>query len=86
MPGAGHRGGRDRSGINHPTTKKGLSRIRLNPLIFLGTPDRIRTCDPLIRSQILYPAELLVHGETLYTAVLSSTQACFLSLPSFSAL
>ncbi len=28
---------------------------------FLGTPGRIRTCDPLIRSQILYPAELLVH-------------------------
>ena len=25
-----------------------------------GTPDRIRTCDPLIRSQVLYPAELRV--------------------------
>ena len=26
-----------------------------------GTPGKIRTCDPLIRSQILYPAELRVH-------------------------
>ncbi len=24
---------------------------------FHGTPGRIRTCDPLIRSQVLYPAE-----------------------------
>ena len=27
-----------------------------------GTPDKIRTCDPLIRSQILYPAELRVQN------------------------
>src|SRR4051794_10885278 len=26
----------------------------------LGTPGMIRTCDPLIRSQVLYPAELRV--------------------------
>ena len=26
-----------------------------------GAPDTIRTCDPLIRSQVLYPAELRVH-------------------------
>jgi hypothetical protein len=26
-----------------------------------GTPGMIRTCDPLIRSQVLYPAELRVH-------------------------
>ena len=25
-----------------------------------GAPDTIRTCDPLIRSQVLYPAELRV--------------------------
>ena len=25
-----------------------------------GTPGMIRTCDPLIRSQVLYPAELRV--------------------------
>ncbi len=29
--------------------------------ILNGAPDRIRTCDPLIRSQILYPAELRAH-------------------------
>jgi hypothetical protein len=26
-----------------------------------GAPERIRTSDPLIRSQVLYPAELRVH-------------------------
>lgn len=30
-------------------------------LSFIGAPDTIRTCDPLIRSQVLYPAELRVH-------------------------
>ena len=30
-----------------------------NP-VNIGTPGKIRTCDPLIRSQILYPAELRV--------------------------
>ena len=29
--------------------------------IFRGAPGRIRTPDPLIRSQVLYPAELPVH-------------------------
>ena len=28
---------------------------------FFGTPGGIRTPDPLVRSQILYPAELLAH-------------------------
>ena len=28
--------------------------------IVYGTPGMIRTCDPLIRSQVLYPAELRV--------------------------
>ena len=27
----------------------------------IGTPGRIRTYDPLVRSQVLYPAELRVH-------------------------
>ena len=27
-----------------------------------GTPKEIRTLDPLIRSQVLYPAELWAHG------------------------
>ena len=31
-----------------------------------GTPGRIRTCDPMIRSHVLYPAELLVRNEGLY--------------------
>ena len=26
-----------------------------------GDPDRIRTCDPLIRNQVLYPTELRGH-------------------------
>ena len=32
-------------------------------LIDYGAPGRIRTPDPLIRSQVLYPAELPVHEE-----------------------
>ncbi len=35
--------------------------VFLHPAKNGGTPGRIRTCDPLIRSQVLYPAELLVH-------------------------
>ncbi len=41
-----------------------------NKILFLyvkirrsGGPRRIRTPDPLIRSQVLYPAELSVHSE-----------------------
>ncbi len=30
--------------------------------IKFSTPGRIRTCDPLVRSQILYPAELQVQS------------------------
>jgi hypothetical protein len=30
-------------------------------LIFKSSPDRIRTCDPLLRRQMLYPAELRDH-------------------------
>jgi hypothetical protein len=58
-----------------------------------GAPDTIRTCDPLVRSQVLYPAELRVHvslpflhpldhilvsGPTLSSA---ATGACFFTLP-----
>ena len=32
-----------------------------------GEPGRIRTPDPLIRSQVLYPAELPVHAEAFNT-------------------
>ncbi len=37
-------------------------RLTENPqtLANIGTPGMIRTCDPLIRSQVLYPAELRV--------------------------
>ena len=38
--------------------------VRREAACFLGTdgtPGMIRTCDPLIRSQVLYPAELRVH-------------------------
>lgn len=36
------------------------------PFLNSGTPGRIRTCDPRIRSPILYPAELLVRNERVY--------------------
>ena len=36
---------------------------RPNLLILIGAPGMIRTCDPLIRSQVLYPAELRVPCE-----------------------
>ncbi len=42
-------------------TKKALAKLMTSACFYPGTPDRIRTCDPLIRSQVLYPAELLVH-------------------------
>ena len=34
-------------------------------LVIYGAPGRIRTPDPLIRSQVLYPAELPVPCTTL---------------------
>ena len=41
----------------YPRTEKG-SQISLQPLEISGAPSRIRTCDPLLRRQLLYPAEL----------------------------
>lgn len=38
-------------------------RTRMSAFRKIGTPGKIRTCDPLIRSQILYPAELRVHTD-----------------------
>ena len=35
-----------------------------------GAPGRIRTSDPLIRSQILYPAELRAHNKSAGTSIL----------------
>ena len=39
--------------------KKGPQTADLN--LFDGAPGRIRTHDPLVRSQVLYPTELLAH-------------------------
>ncbi len=68
------------------TNKKRTCSHRPQVLDFIGTPGRIRTADPLIRSQILYPAELLVLWSELYTSDPRPTQACFFSLDSFSPL
>ncbi len=44
-----------------------------------GSPGRIRTCDPLIRSQILYPAELQAPKQPgIYINLLSGIQEFFL--------
>jgi hypothetical protein len=40
--------------------RKGASFTLEQERVGNGTPGRIRTCDPLVRSQILYPAELQV--------------------------
>ena len=52
---------RDRGGKHTPPKEKGPAVVDCRSLKF-GTPGRIRTCDHLIRSQVLYPAELLVLG------------------------
>jgi hypothetical protein len=38
-----------------------LSKKPLLSGFFIGTPGEIRTPDPLVRSQVLYPAELRAH-------------------------
>src|SRR5229473_4341944 len=53
---------------------------RSNSLIINGAPGTTRTCDPLIRSQVLYPAELRVRRTPVYGfkfQVSSSTQNQF---------
>lgn len=40
-----------------------------------GTPGRIRTCDPLVRSQILYPAELQVQTDLDFRVTVFDLQA-----------
>ena len=37
---------------------KGLARVNVLTLVFSGAAGRNRTHDPLVRSQVLYPAEL----------------------------
>ena len=39
-------------------TTKGIPAKSRYPIDFAGAPSRIRTCDPLLRRQLLYPAEL----------------------------
>ena len=45
------------------------------------TPDRIRTCDRLLRRQMLYPTELQAHALALAVSLLrpvvGSVNACF---------
>ena len=36
----------------------GRSFLRESGILDIGDPDRIRTCDPLLRRQMLYPTEL----------------------------
>jgi hypothetical protein len=52
----------------------GLSFLFLNYcnyLVYFNTPGTIRTCDLLIRSQTLYPAELRVHNANIKTTNLN---------------
>ena len=41
--------------------EKGARSFDLTPC-FTGAPGRIRTHDPLVRSQVLYPTELRAHS------------------------
>ena len=51
---------------------KKLSAFLLKALFLCGAPGAIRTPDPLIRSQILYPAELRARfNESLYNKGIS---------------
>ena len=38
-----------------------MLKATINSGFFIGTPGEIRTPDPLVRSQVLYPAELRAH-------------------------
>ena len=63
----------DANGQKHATTfifttskyKKNRSTLSVKRFSY-GTPGGIRTPDPLVRSQILYPAELLAHIFEIY--------------------
>ena len=46
----------------HSPNNKGLTRTRISPLERVGAAGRNRTHDPLVRSQVLYPAELQPHN------------------------
>lgn len=58
----------------------------LTSYVFVGTPGKIRTCDPLIRSQILYPAELRVHAsvDSSFSKIDLQTFSSLVIAPAFS--
>ena len=53
--------------MNYRIIKNGINDLKKTPnayaleVLFSREPDRIRTCDRLLRRQMLYPAELRVH-------------------------
>ena len=50
--------------LSQKAKKKGLQ--QLQALFNDGAPGRIRTHDPLVRSQVLYPTELRAQGRGVY--------------------
>lgn len=52
-----------------PEKKKG-SDLLPNPLFLFGAPGRIRTHDPLVRSQVLYPTELRALKQSIVYCVI----------------
>jgi hypothetical protein len=47
-------------GTTRSRPTKGVTPVTPLTIIAYGAPGMIRTCDPLIRSQVLYPTELRV--------------------------
>ena len=41
-------------------------------VVLIGAPGEIRTPDRLVRSQVLYPAELRAHGLFVFTTMVES--------------
>ena len=53
------------------------------PLDLTGTPGGIRTPDLRIRSPLLYPAELLVHGSVFILQIVAQLKPVFFQAPLF---
>jgi hypothetical protein len=47
--------------FNWAENNKRLTVVKLQAFVLYGAPKEIRTPDPLVRSQVLYPAELWAH-------------------------
>ena len=62
----------------HKSCKKGeCTRYNILYIHLLdGALDRTRTCDPLIRSQILYPAELQAHAQISFIIIAHRSSDC----------